>query len=339
MRNEQTSENILCKLSENRKVLLEKDSGCLKTVQYGDSFFTINDESCLNDPDRLINDQSSLGDPIHYLGSESNCDGDISHMPSKENAEAVLDMIQLSLDITGFIPLLGAVPDLVNALISVGRGDMVGAGLSTIAAIPFYGDFLAIGKVANDTRKILKITKKATFAGKEINRTRKTGRVFWSGGEEAKEAARQFAKENGTTILEDTRAGKHLEKRLEKRRNTYIHENLSKKKKSLLEQGFSEKEWNDYLKPTLEQKLKTRFWNQVERKQWVRLSKHYAKGTDNEVVHIFRTYVTKDKQGQIIRDYRKGSVWRTHESIILKENGKTFHIHLVENAAWKEMTH
>lgn len=323
--------------SNKGKVLLERENGDLRTVQYGDRFFTINDESCLNDPDQLINDQSSLGDSIHYMGSESTCDGDTSHTPSKKDVGALLDSIQLSLDLAGFIPLLGAVPDLVNALISVCRGDMVGASLSALAAIPLYGDFVAIGKVAKDARKVAKLTKGTTLVGKEINHSSKLDRVFWSGGEEAKEAARKFAKEHGMTILEDTNAGKHLEKRLEKKRNDYIHKNLSKKKKDFIERGYSEKEWDGHLKSKIETKLKTRFWNQVEKKQWVRLSSHYAKGTENEVVHIFRTYVTKDSQGNIIRDYRKGSVWRTHESIILKEKGKTFHIHLVKNAAWKEM--
>lgn len=57
-----------------------------------------------------------------------------------------LDDLQLALDVAGFVPGVGDALDLVNGLISLVRGDLPGAGLSAMAAVPF------IGGVANGTR-------------------------------------------------------------------------------------------------------------------------------------------------------------------------------------------
>lgn len=44
------------------------------------------------------------------------------------------------LDVLGFVPGLGAIPDLINAGVYAVEGDAVNAGLSAVAAIPFAGD-------------------------------------------------------------------------------------------------------------------------------------------------------------------------------------------------------
>ena len=49
---------------------------------------------------------------------------------------AVLDGIQTALDLAGFAPGVGAVPDLLNAAISACRGNWAEAGLSILAAVP-----------------------------------------------------------------------------------------------------------------------------------------------------------------------------------------------------------
>ncbi|WP_411389248.1 hypothetical protein [Pseudomonas sp. MPB23] len=57
------------------------------------------------------------------------------------------------LDVLGFVPGLGAIPDLINAGIYAAEGDAVNASLSAVAAIPFAGDALKgsvlIGKSIN----------------------------------------------------------------------------------------------------------------------------------------------------------------------------------------------
>lgn len=49
------------------------------------------------------------------------------------------------LDALGFVPGLGAIPDLINAGIYAAEGDAVNASLSAVAAIPFVGDAIKGG--------------------------------------------------------------------------------------------------------------------------------------------------------------------------------------------------
>ncbi|MBN1959548.1 MAG: VCBS repeat-containing protein [Deltaproteobacteria bacterium] len=60
--------------------------------------------------------------------------------------DTAIDVLQIGLDIVGLIPGFGEVADLVNGLISLARGDYVGAGLSFAAMIPFAGWAATAGK-------------------------------------------------------------------------------------------------------------------------------------------------------------------------------------------------
>ncbi len=66
----------------------------------------------------------------------------------------VLDGIQGILDVVGFIPGLGEIADGINGVISLARGDYVGAALSFTSMIPIVGD--AIGKGGKAARFIAK---------------------------------------------------------------------------------------------------------------------------------------------------------------------------------------
>lgn len=77
---------------------------------------------------------------------------------SKLDVETVFDGIQTALDFAGFIPGVGAIPDLLNAAIYAVRGDMVNAGMSVLAAVPGIGDAAAGAKIA---AKGVKAAKKA----------------------------------------------------------------------------------------------------------------------------------------------------------------------------------
>ncbi len=87
----------------------------------------------------------------------------------KVDPEAVLDGIQLALDAAGFVPGLGAIPDLANAAISACRGDWTGAGLSVLAAVPIVGDAAAGAKLAQKGLKAAKAAKKAGTPVKAAN--------------------------------------------------------------------------------------------------------------------------------------------------------------------------
>ena len=51
-----------------------------------------------------------------------------------------------ALDVLGFVPVLGAVPDGINALWYGAEGDEVNAGLSAASLVPFAGDAVGAGK-------------------------------------------------------------------------------------------------------------------------------------------------------------------------------------------------
>ncbi len=68
-----------------------------------------------------------------------------------------LDQLQIGLDGAGLTPGAGIVPDVINTIISLGRGNFGDAGLNALAAIPFFGIFSKGGEVS---AKILKAADK-----------------------------------------------------------------------------------------------------------------------------------------------------------------------------------
>lgn len=92
---------------------------------------------------------------------------DLSHKQTEEfekdqpkkngmDVESVLDGIQMALDVAGFAPGVGAIPDLTNAAISALRGNWLEAGMSLVAAVPGIGDAAAAGKLVKNGMKIAK---------------------------------------------------------------------------------------------------------------------------------------------------------------------------------------
>jgi hypothetical protein len=54
----------------------------------------------------------------------------------------VLDILQLVIDIAGFIPGAGIVVDIIGVILSLARGDFIGALFSGISVIPVVGSFI-----------------------------------------------------------------------------------------------------------------------------------------------------------------------------------------------------
>ncbi|WPO00213.1 GH-E family nuclease [Pseudomonas sp. MUP55] len=79
--------------------------------------------------------------------------------------EQILDGIQLGLDVVGLIPVVGEVADIASGIISLARGDYVGAGLSLLSAIPFVGYAGTAGKA---TRYGAKMAEASGKAAKEV---------------------------------------------------------------------------------------------------------------------------------------------------------------------------
>ena len=117
------------------------------------------------------------------------------------------------LDVLGFVPGLGAIPDLINAGIYAAEGDAVNAGLSAVAAIPFAGDAIKgsvlVGKSAHrlGTEAVQRTTQEA--AEKSAKRASET-----SGAKilEGKKSLRE--KYLGRTPGKGSRTGEEVQERM-----------------------------------------------------------------------------------------------------------------------------
>jgi hypothetical protein len=72
---------------------------------------------------------------------------------------SAMEIVHGALDLAGFIPVLGAIPDGVNAAIYVAEGDWEAAGLSAVAMVPAWGDGVKLGTMAG--KSAIKISEKA----------------------------------------------------------------------------------------------------------------------------------------------------------------------------------
>lgn len=159
------------------------------------------------------------------------------------DGNSILDKIQFTLDVAGFVPAFGAVPDIINGLIYICRGDWGNAGLSFLAAIPVYGDSVAaitkgakFAKTVKQTQKTHKVSERAklftgvkSFKGgtidsyaKEIIKDAKGKRVsfLWTNGTkgEAIELAIAIRKNHSDVrVLEKIPLGRHMENTVNKR--------------------------------------------------------------------------------------------------------------------------
>jgi len=59
-----------------------------------------------------------------------------------------LDNVQMGLNVVGFLPGIGSFADLANTGISLARGDLAGAAMNAIFAIPGLGDVFQAGNMA-----------------------------------------------------------------------------------------------------------------------------------------------------------------------------------------------
>jgi RHS repeat-associated protein len=140
------------------------------------------------------------------------------------------------LAVIGLVPLLGIVPDLIDAGLYLLEAEYSDAALAGIAAIPIAGYF---GRGAQYGVKFVKwgskylpdainFAKKANKLGKNLYQkifekfSPKT-RIFWSGSSEARAAAESFAKANGGKTLEMTLPGRILNKATTKRTYPFVN--------------------------------------------------------------------------------------------------------------------
>jgi hypothetical protein len=93
----------------------------------------------------------------------------VSHVDEAAELRALTaDLAQFVLDITGFVDPT-PVSDGLSALISLGRGDWLGAGLSGLSMVPYIGDLAKAGKFP----KYLKTVERAIVLAQQSEKARK----------------------------------------------------------------------------------------------------------------------------------------------------------------------
>lgn len=245
-----------------------------------------------SDNDFLLNNRLKESNEILCTNDDNN-----------EPKHPIFDKIQVVLDVAGVLGPYGAIFDAINGIIYLCRGDL---------------DSMKFSLIAIFTPIPASVAKGTANAAKYANRiTTKGGYVFWSGGKNARKAAENFAKENGFTTLEMTRAGKHMDKRIR----------VSSMKKAR-DNGYSWLEiytakQNDEL-----YKLLTEKQNSINLKQFERISKRYAEiaAKSGDEIHYFRTPVW----GKESLDNRLKSIWIRIEKPIIKKIGRIPIRHVIE---------
>jgi RHS repeat-associated protein len=153
-------------------------------------------------------------DPLGFAAGDANLYGYVGNAPTMwvdplglDRMDRFLDGLQTALDGVGLVPGL-EVADLGNAMISYGRGDNVGAGLSVAAMNPFGGQAATAVKVARRLNVTVRGTKqyaKDLFCEQVGNqktrlmRDRKTGRLKGVISEDERLIYRPKGKKRGVT--------------------------------------------------------------------------------------------------------------------------------------------
>jgi hypothetical protein len=100
-----------------------------------------------------------------------------------------------------------------RALRSLSPGVQGDKKQALLAAAGAAAALVGAGALVKGARALSKVVKPASTSGGVASRaTPKLGRVFWTGGEEAKVAATAFARATGRTTIGMTRTGRVLEK-------------------------------------------------------------------------------------------------------------------------------
>ena len=94
---------------------------------------------------------NTLGTLKKFGGDLSKWAEEAKKLGSKQN----LDDLQLLVDLAGMIPGYGAVADILNAVISLMRGDWSGVLSSLVAAVPIAGDAAKGVKIIKNADKYL----------------------------------------------------------------------------------------------------------------------------------------------------------------------------------------
>ena len=116
----------------------------------------------------------------------------------RDKDPSALEIVHGALDLAGFVPVLGAIPDGINAGIYALEGDWANVGLSAVAMVPAWGDGVKLGAIAG--KNAIKISEKAAIRlgeegiAKGIKEVRAASKVEKAGLETAEEGGKAASK-------------------------------------------------------------------------------------------------------------------------------------------------
>ncbi len=99
------------------------------------------------------------------------------------SSKSVLDGFQFALSVAGFVPVFGAVPDLINATIYAVRGDWLNAGISVLSAVPGVGDIAGGAKITLNATKAASSMKFGKKIEKTFEEALKLNKTEWKIGQ------------------------------------------------------------------------------------------------------------------------------------------------------------
>jgi hypothetical protein len=155
---------------------------------------------------------------------------------------SAMDIVHGALDIAGFIPVLGAIPDGINAAIYVVEGDWANAGLSAVAMVPAWGDGVKLGTIAG--KSAIKISEKAAIKlgeegiAKGLKEVKAASKATHAGEDVAK-AAEKLEKEAAEKLEKE--AAEKLEKEAAEKLEKEAAEKLEKEAAEKAEKEAAEK--------------------------------------------------------------------------------------------------
>ncbi|MEX2593632.1 MAG: DUF4157 domain-containing protein [Anditalea sp.] len=127
----------------------------------------------------------------------------------RDKDPSAMDIVHGALDLAGFIPVLGAIPDGVNAAIYAIEGDWSNAGFSAVAMVPGWGDGVKLGAMAG--KSAIKVSEKAAVKlgeegiAKGLKEVKAVSKVEKEAAEKtAKEAQEKAAKEAEQKAAKET---------------------------------------------------------------------------------------------------------------------------------------
>lgn len=233
----------------------------------------------------------------------------------EKTEKSFLDKVHGFLDIAGFVPALGAIPDIANGIIYLCQGDFVNMSMSFVAAIPGYGDTIAgVAKGAKYVAKASKYVKTSKLARIESNHVTeqamfiirmakgqqtKNVSLLWTNGTKMNahkvvEKVQSMAPDLNIRMLETTSRGVKMEKIVNNQLVKFAREETKMTqheiKKALRDGTLWSKletnpKFNKVLKPRLE-------------KFEANVSMNYAKKSSDDVIVEFydKTFKTKWNQ-------------------------------------------